>query len=170
VSYTPSRRVEKRDLEPYRYLAIRIRSPQGLLFSDGTGVKLFAVVTNDWEMGGRELLEWQRGKAGSVEHTHRWLKDELAAGVYPSGKFGANAAWLRLQVLTSNLFVVLRATALDEQYRNARPKRIRFAIFNHVGQVVRQAQQMLMQVFRELLEKTIGPGLRRLRTVTWQAA
>ena len=81
-------------LEPYRYLAIRIRSPQGVLFSDGTGVKLFAVVTNDWEMGGRELLEWQRGKAGSVEHTHRWLKDELAAGVYPSGKFGANAAWL----------------------------------------------------------------------------
>jgi len=170
VAYTPGRRVEKRDLEPYRYLAIRIRSPQGVLFSDGTGVKLFAVVTNDWEMGGRELLEWQRGKAGSVEHTHRWLKDELAAGVYPSGKFGANAAWLRLQVLTSNLFVLLRAKALDEQYRNARPKRIRFAIFNHVGQVVRQAQQTLMKVFRELLEKIIGPGLRRLRTATWQVA
>ena len=73
-------------------------------------------------------------------------------------------------MLTSNLFVVLRATALEEQYRNARPKRIRFAIFNHVGQVVRQAQQTLMQVFRELLEKIIGPGLRRLRTATWQAA
>ena len=170
VAYAPSRRIEKRGLEPYRYLAIRIRSPQGVLFSDGTGVKLFAVVTNDWEMGGRELLEWQRGKAGSVEHTHRVLKDELAAGVYPSGKFGANAAWLRLQVLTSNLLVLLKAKALDEQYRNARPKRLRFAIFNHVGQVVRQARQMLMQVFRELLEKIIGPGLRRLRTAAWQAA
>jgi len=179
VAYTPSRRVEKRHLEPYRHLAIRIRSPRGLLFSDGTGVKLFAVVTNDWEMGGRELLEWQRGKAGPVEHTHRWLKDELAAGVYPSGKFGANAAWLRLQVLTSNLLVLLRATALDEQYRNARPlgpsaprpTRLRFAIFNHVGQVVRQARQTLIpmfwQVFRELLEKIIGPGLRRLRTAAW---
>ena len=73
-------------------------------------------------------------------------------------------------MLTSNLFVVLRATALEEQYRNARPKRIRFAIFNHVGQVVRQAQQTLMQVFRELLENIIGPGLRRLRTATWQVA
>jgi hypothetical protein len=169
VAYTPSRKAEKRDLQPYRYLAIRIRSPQGVLFSDGTGVKLFAVVTNDWEMGGRELLEWQRGRAGSVEHTHRWLKDELAAGVYPSGKFGANAAWLRLQVLTSNLLVLLKAKALDEQYRNARPKRIRFAIFNHVGQVLRQAQQMLMEVFREVLRKTIGPGLSRLRTAAWQA-
>ena len=170
VSYTPSRRVEKRDLEPYRFLAIRIRSPQGVLFSDGTGVKLFAVVTNDWEMGGRELLEWQRGKAGSVEHTHWVLKDELAAGVYPSGKFGANAAWLRLQVLTSNLLVLLKAKALDEQYRNARPKRLRFAIFNHVGRVVRQARQMLMRVFQRVLEKIIGPGLVRLRTATWQAA
>ena len=170
VAYTPSRKAEKRNLQPYRFLAIRIRSPQGVLFSDGAGVKLFAVVTNDWEMGGRELLEWHRGKAGTVEHTHRWLKDELAAGVYPSGKFGANAAWLRLQALTSNLFLLFRVTALDEQYRNARPKRIRFAIFNHVAQVVRRAGQTLMQVYRDLLERVIGPGLRRLRSAPWQAA
>jgi len=134
VAYVPSRSVEKKDLEPYRYLAIRLRSPQGVLFSDGTDVKLFAVVTNDWEMDGRELLEWHRGKAGTVEQSHRVVKDELAAGVYPSGKFGANAAWLRLQVLTANLLVLLKAAALDEEYRHARPKRLRFAIFNHSGQ------------------------------------
>ena len=69
VAYVPSRSVEKRDVEPYRYLCIRIRSPQGVLFSDGTGVRLFAVVTNDWQMNGRELLEWHRGKAGTVEHS-----------------------------------------------------------------------------------------------------
>jgi hypothetical protein len=168
--YVPSRSAEKRGLEPNRYLAIRIRSPQGVFFSDGTGVKLFAVVTNDWEMGGRELLEWHRGKAGTVEQTHRVLKDELAAGVYPSGKFGANAAWLRLQVLTSNLLVLLKAKALDEEYHNARPKRLRFAIFNHVGRVVHHARQMLMRVFQRVLEKIIGPGLVRLRTAAWQAA
>ena len=170
VPYVPSRSAEKRGLEPNRYLAIRIRSPQGIFFSDGTGVKLFAVVTNDWVMGGRELLEWHRGKAGTVEQTHRVLKDELAAGVYPSGKFGANAAWLRLQVLTSNLLVLLKAKALDEEYRQARPKRLRFAIFNHVGRVVHHARQILMRVFRGVLERIIGPGLLRLRTATWQAA
>ncbi len=167
VAYVPSRSVEKRDLAPYRYLAIRIRSPQGVLFSDGTGVKLFAVVTNDWQMGGQELLEWHRGKAGTVEQSHRMVKDELGAGVYPSGKFGANAAWLRLQVLTANLLVLLKATALDEQYRHARPKRLRFAIFNHVGKVVSHARKMLIRVFRRVLEAIIGPGLRRLRTVSW---
>ena len=170
VAYVPGLKAEKRDLAPNRYLAIRIRSPQGVLFSDGNGTKIFAVVTNDWEMGGRELLEWQRGKAGTVEHTHRVLKDELAAGVYPSGKFGANAAWLRLQALTSNLLVLLRAKALDEEYRHARPKRLRFAIFNHVGRVVHHARQLLMRVFHSVLEEIIGPGLSRLRKAAWQAA
>ena len=33
--------------------------------------------------GGVALLRWHRGKAGTVEHTHRVLKNELAAGVYP---------------------------------------------------------------------------------------
>ncbi len=167
VAYVPDRRVEKKGLEPYRYLAIRLRSPQGVLFSDGTDVKLFAVVSNDWQLGGQELLEWQRGKAGTVEQSHRVVKDELAAGVYPSGKFGANAAWLRLQVLTANLLVLLKATALDEEYRHARPKRLRFAIFNHVGKVVHHARQMLMRVFRRVLDTIIGPGLRRLRAVSW---
>jgi hypothetical protein len=167
VAYVPSRQIEKKGLQPYRYLAIRLRSPQGVLFSDGTDVKLFAVVTNDWEMGGRELLEWHRGKAGTVEHSHRVVKDELGAGVYPSGKFGANAAWLRLQVLTANLLVLLKATALDEQYRHARPKRLRFAIFNHVGKVVSHARQVLMRVIQRVLATVIRPGLSRLLAANW---
>jgi hypothetical protein len=169
VAFVPHRAGEKKDAKPYRYLAIRIRSAQGVLFSDGTEVKCFAVVTNDWGMEGLALLKWHRGKAGTVEHTHRILKDELAAGVYPSGKFGANAAWLRLQVLTANLLILMKATALDPEYRDARPKRLRFAIFNHVGRVVNHAREVFIRLGRELLERIVGPGLRRLRLATWPA-
>jgi hypothetical protein len=35
----------------------------------------------------------------------------LAAVVYPSDEFWANAAWLRLQVVTHNLLELLKATA-----------------------------------------------------------
>jgi len=167
VPYVPSREGEKKDRQPYRYLAIRIRSPQGVLFSDGNRVKTFAVVSNDWETEGKALLEWQRGKAGTVEHTHHILKDELGAGVYPSGKFGADAAWLRIQVLTANLLVLMKATALDEEYRKARPKRLRFAIFNHVGRVVHHAREVFMRLHRWLLKKIVRPGLRRLQTAAW---
>lgn len=169
VPYVPSRAGEKKDTKPYRYLAIRIRSPQGVLFSDGNKVKTFAVVTNDWDTEGRSLLEWHRGKAGTVEHTHHILKDELAAGVYPSGKFGADAAWLRLQVLTHNLLTLMKATALDQEYRKARPKRLRFAIFNHVGRVVHHARDVFIRLHRWLLDGIMGPGLLRLRLATWPA-
>ena len=105
-----------------------------------------------------------------MEHTHRILKDELAADVYPSGKFGANAAWLRLQVLTNNLLVLLKITALDELYRKARPKRLRFAIFNHVGKVVHHARQILMRVYHKVMERIIRPGQARLSAAHWLAA
>lgn len=170
VAFVPERKCERRDSQPFRYLAIRLRPPQGRFFSDGTDVKLFAVVTNDWQTPARELLEWQRGRAGTVEHTHRMLKDELAAGVYPSAKFGANAAWLRLQALTYNLLELMKATVLDEQYRRARPKRLRFAVFEYVGTIVARGAQTVIQVVTEALDQVIGPSLRRARQRSWQPA
>jgi len=170
VVYVPSRVNEKRDSQPYRYLAVRIRPPQGALFGDGSRVKHFAVVTNDWEMEGAELLQWHRGKAGTIEQVHRVLKDELAAGVYPSAKFGANAAWLRLQVLTHNLLELLKAVALDAQYRQARPKRLRFAIFTQFGRVVHHARQQFMRLATRALDALLVPGRRRLAQAVWPGA
>ena len=169
LPYVPSRKTEQRHTQPYRYLAIRVRGRQGVLFGDGTSVKHFAVVTNDWETDGGALLSWQRGKAGTIEHVNHVLKNELAAGVYPSDKFGANAAWLRLQVLTHNLLELLKATALDGEYRHARPKRLRFAIFTQFGRVVRHAREQFVRLVTRALETLVRPGLRRLRACAWAA-
>ena len=38
-----------------------------------------------------ELLDWHRGKAGTVEHAHDVVMNELAGRVLPSQKLGANA-------------------------------------------------------------------------------
>lgn len=170
VPYVPSRASERRDSQPYRYLAIRIRPPQGVLFGDGTKVKHFAVVTNDWDEDGQRLLEWHRGKAGTIEQVHRVLKDELAAGVYPSGRFGANAAWLRLQVLTFNLLELLKAAALDPQYRKARPKRLRFAVFTQFGRVVRHARRQLVRLATRIWKALVMPGRRRLAALVWPSS
>ncbi len=169
VAYVPSRAVERKDQAPYRYVAMRVRQMQGRLFGDGTPIKHFAVVSNDWERDGRALLEWQRGKAGTVEHVNRVLKDELAAGVYPSGKFGANAAWLRLQVLTLNLREVLKAAGLDPELRQARPKRLRFAVFTQFGRVVDHARLRLIRVATAALRALVDPVLGRLRRCPWPA-
>jgi hypothetical protein len=169
VVSVPSRTVERKDQRPYRYVAIRVRQTQGRLFGDGTPVKHFAVVSNDWERGGQALLEWQRGKAGTIEHVNRVLKDELAGGVYPSGKFGANAAWLRLQVLTLNLLEVLKAVGLSLELRQARPKRLRFAVFTQFGRVVDHARLRIVRVATAALRAVVEPALGRLRRSAWPA-
>ncbi len=128
-----------------RYLAVRVQKRQGTLFADGSSVHYFALVTNRTE-DGLTILRWHREKAGTVEHTHHVLKNELAAAALPSGKFGANAAWFRLNVLTYNLLSVLKRLTLPGDLRTARPKRLRFLLFNTVGKVVTHARRTLLRL------------------------
>ncbi|HYM90471.1 MAG TPA: IS1380 family transposase [bacterium] len=128
-----------------RYLAVRVQKRQGSLFADGSSLHYFAVVTNR-AGDGLALLRWHRAKAGTVEHTHHVLKTELAAAALPSGKFGANAAWFRLNTLTYNLLSALKRLTLPGDLRTARPKRLRFLLFNTVGKVVAHARRTLLRL------------------------
>ena len=128
-----------------RYLAVRVRKRQGELFADGRTVKHFAIVTNR-EGDGLTLIRWQRENAGTVEHTHPVLKNELAATALPSGTFGANAAWFRLNVLTDNLLSALKRLALPGDLSEARPKRLRVLVFNTVGTVSHHARRTLLRL------------------------
>ncbi len=76
-----------------------------------SAVKPFAVRTNLWDWKPKRLLVWHREKAGTIEAVHDVLKNELAGGVLPCGRYGANAAWFRLAVITYN---VLTARQIDE--------------------------------------------------------
>jgi hypothetical protein len=131
---------------PLRFVGIRIRRRQGELFPDGGTMKHFAVVTNEWEWSGKKLLEWHREKAGSIEAVHDVLKNELAAGVMPCSRFGANAAWLRLAVITHNVLTALKRIGLPEQMLTARPKRMRFLLFQTPGRILRHARQMVCRL------------------------
>ncbi|HUI42609.1 MAG TPA: hypothetical protein VL523_11625 [Terriglobia bacterium] len=42
VPFVPSEKTEKKDLQPLRYVAVRVRKRQGELFGDGSRVKHFA--------------------------------------------------------------------------------------------------------------------------------
>jgi hypothetical protein len=150
VPYVPSDGMFAKDRPaPPRYLVSRVNKKQGRLFADGGEVKHFAIVTNrpDPDGGsGLDLIRWHRGKAGTVEHTHHVLTNELAAEALPSQKFAANAAWFRLNVLLYNLLSAFKRVALPAELHTARPKRLRFVLLNSLGKVVRHARETVLRL------------------------
>ena len=150
VPFVPREKSEKKDAQPLRYVAIRIRKKQSELFEDGSRVRHFAVLTNRWELKAARLIEWHREKAGTVEMVHDVLKNELGAGVLPSKYFGANAAWLRLAVIAHNVLTALKWLALPAELASARPKRLRFLIFNVPGRLVHHARRLILRLAAEV--------------------
>jgi hypothetical protein len=142
---------------PLRYVALRFTPLQGDLLEEAQR-RYHAVVSNRRELTATALIEWHRGKAGTIEHVHRTLKDELAAGVMPCQQFGANAAWFRMNVITYNLLTALKRKALPERYRLARPKRLRFDVFTLPAKLTVHESQMHAQVSAadERLEELVG--------------
>jgi len=144
--FVPTEPYEHKDTKPLRYVAVRIGRRQGELLADGSAVKHFAVVTNLREWSAAKLLEWHRQKAGTIEAVHGVLQNELAAGVLPCGRFGANAAWLRLAVLTHNVLTALKRLALPAELLPARPKRLRLLIFHTAGRLVHHARKLILRL------------------------
>lgn len=142
----PREASEQRDLEPLRYLAVRVRPRQGELFADGTAVKHVAVLSNLWEWDGARLLPWHREKAGTIEQVHDVVKNERAGGVLPCGRVGANAAWLRLALLAHNVLTALKRLALPPELLTARPKRLRFLVFTVPGRLITQARHLWLRL------------------------
>jgi hypothetical protein len=130
---------------PLRYLALRFTPRQPDLF-DAAGPSYHAVVSNRADLDASALVRWHRGKAGTIEHVHRVMKDELGAGVLPSARFGANAAWFRINALTFNVLTVLKRRALPQRFWDARPKRLRYELFTLPASLAIHQSQLSVRV------------------------
>ncbi|MGH7752119.1 MAG: IS1380 family transposase [Gemmatimonadales bacterium] len=151
---------------PLRYLALRVRKKQGHLFAAGHDTKCLAVVTNRPGQG-PALLRWHWQKAGTIELVHDVTKNELAAAVPPCGRFGANAAWYRLSLLTYNILSALKSVALPATLSAARPKRLRYTLFTLPGRLVTHAGRLLLRVSAEA-ERLVGLIAARARLAALQ--
>lgn len=148
IKHFPEELPVNRYREPLRYIGIRVRFKQREMFEGGREVLHFAVATNLWDWDPQRVLEWHREKAGSIEAIHDVLKNELGAGVLPSKYFGADAAWLRLAVITHNVLSGLKRLALPAELLRARPKRLRFLIFTTPGRLVQHARRTSLRLIR----------------------
>jgi hypothetical protein len=146
VDFVPGEKVEKKDIEPLRYVGLRLVKPQGELFEDGHDKRYYALLSNRWEEDGGALLTWHRQKAGTIEHVHDEVKNGLGGGQLPSGKFGANAAWFRIACIAYNILVAVKHAWPDETLHNAKAKRVRFVLVNVTGRFSRDRRKISLHL------------------------
>lgn len=161
VCFVPNWVARKKGGPSYRFLAIREPLEQPSLsgveerqkelpfpttqFMEGT-YKLFGVVTNRMELSGEELIRWHRQRCGKSEEVHAVMKDDLAGGRLPSGKFGGNAAWWGIMILALNLHSAFKQLALGTDWVHRRMKAVRFGLINIAARVVVHARQLLVRL------------------------
>jgi hypothetical protein len=156
VCFVPNAECHTKKGQPYRYIAIRERLKQPLLPGidhlpfqtiafDNTQYKLFGLVTNmDWE--GETLIRWHHKRCGKSEEAHAVMKEDLAGGRLPSGKFGENAAWWSIMVLAHNLNAAMKNLALGGSWVSKRMKAIRFSLINLPARIVERSRQLLIRL------------------------
>ena len=153
--------------EPFRYIAIRERagdqlklelSEEGVSSSPGVPIvtmgnvvyRVSALVTNRREEAASELIHWHYERCGKDEESHSIMKEDFAGGQLPSSKFGANAAWWSLVILSMNFHALLKRFVLGGAYISKRMKAIRHSLINRAGRIVFHARQVFLRVGDEL--------------------
>jgi hypothetical protein len=136
VNFVPGDKYESKQSQPLRYVGLRLLKAQGVLFKDGTDRHFYAVITNEKTEGGR-LLDWHREKAGTVEHVHDEVKNELGGNHVPSQRFGVNSAWFKMALLTYNIVSAIKGLCLEGEERSARMKRFRLLVIHVAGRMNR---------------------------------
>ena len=149
VDFVPGDQTEHKESKPLRYVGLRLLKAQGVLFKDRTDRHFHAVITNERTEGGR-LLEWQREKAGTVEHTHDEVKNELGGAHVPSQRFGVNSAWFKIALLTYNVISAIKGLCLEGEERTARMKRFRLLLVHVAGRMNRNNCVMGLRVCNNL--------------------
>jgi hypothetical protein len=137
VDFVPGDKSEHKDRQPLRYVGLRLLKPQGVLFQDGTDRHFHAVLTNEKELDGGRLLDWHREKAGTVEHTHDEVKNELGGGHVPSQRFGVNSTWFKIALLTYNIISAIKGLCLEGEEQTARLKKFRLLLIHVAGRMNR---------------------------------
>jgi len=157
VCFVPNWTAQRKDGPTYRFLAIRELLEQAELpgleaqlpFPSMTfgekRYKLFGLVTNR-DIPGDELIWWHRKRCGKGEEMHKIMKEDLAGGHLPSGKFGPNAAWWGIMVLAFNLNSLMKLLGLPKEWAPKRMKAVRFGFINLAGRLVVRSRQVIIRL------------------------
>ncbi len=140
TTYTPF--AAEKDAAPVRLIVRRVRPTPGSQLAAFVLYDYHAFIT---DRDGETLeLEADHRRHAEIENAIRDLKYGMALNHLPSGKFGANGAWLAVQVMAHNLARWTARLGLGEGIVTA--KTLRRRLFALAGRLTRSARRLTLHL------------------------
>lgn len=148
--------------QSYRLVVRRVApTPGSQLWLHGLAYSYFAFITD--REGDLFEIEADHRRHAEIENVIRELKYGFGLNHMPSGKFGANAAWLALNAIAYNLGRWL--ARLTDQVRR-QIKALRYRLFGLPGKLVRSGRRLRLRLPRDWAWATeFTTALTRLRAI-----
>ncbi len=140
TTYTPF--ASEKDAVPVRLIVRRVRPTPGSQLALLTLYDFHAVITD--RDGAMLTLEADHRRHAEIENAIRDLKYGVGLNHLPSGKFGANGAWLAVGVIAHNLARWTALIGLGEGIVTT--KTLRRRLFGLVGRLTRSARRMTLHL------------------------
>jgi len=140
ISFIPF--ADQRDAQAVRLIVRRVRPSPGSQLALFTPYSYHAFITD--RAGSTLALEADHRRHAEVENTIRDLKYGVGLDHLPSGRFGANAAWLALQVMAHDLARWASRIGLGEGLVTTKTLRRRF--FSLPGRLARSARRLWLHL------------------------
>lgn len=140
ITYTPF--VTRKGSKPCRLIVRRVPPTPGSQLALFTDFSYHAFITD--REGEMLTLEADHRAHAEVENVIRDLKHGLGLNHLPSGRFGANAAWLALNALANNLMRWVSRIGLGEQLVMTKTLRRRYLSIS--GRITRSARKAVLHL------------------------
>ena len=140
TTYTPFAR--EHDAQPVRLIVRRVKPTPGSQLALFALYDFHAFITD--RVGETLVLETDHRRHAEIENAIRDLKYGMALNHLPSGRFGANGAWLAVQVIAHNLARWTARIGLGAGIVTT--KTLRRRLFSLAGRLTRSARRLTLHL------------------------
>ena len=135
----------------FRLIVMRRPRDQDL-FEERSPWRYHAIASNRENEDAATTMEWYSKRGDHSENRIKELKIGFGMDYMPCGTFEANAVFFSIGVLTYNLYLGFRSTALGSGWERSQVQTVRWRLFQTAGKIVRHGRRVYLKISAAMLD------------------
>ena len=135
----------------FRLIVMRRPRDQDL-FEERSPWRCHVIASNRENEDAAATMEWYSKRGDASENRIKELKIGFGMDYMPCGTFKANAVFFSIGVLTYNLYLGFRSTALGNGWERSQVQTVRWRLLQTAGKIVRHGRRLYLKISAAMLD------------------